>query len=158
MTIIVILLQVGINVGLIKGLPRKFNLGARIIAYSVGMILPFVLFAIVFLYRPIHYEVTDNDIVIHRPIGDYVIEIKHISKIGKLDHGIASTMRRTMASGGLFGYFGEVKDGRDQLYTFFATRRDRYVLIEMTEGNKYVLSPDDENFVKQLEPSLQKPM
>lgn len=155
-TIMVLLIHVGLAVKLITALEGKAALGIRVFAYTIGILLPLAFLVFTFLYSPKEYEVKDDKIIIGRPIGDFVIDISQISKVSIMDRGISSTFKRTFASGGLFGYFGEVKDGNDDLYQVFATRRDRYVLIETTEGQKFVLSPDDENFVKLLEPLIHK--
>lgn len=50
---------------------------------------------------------------------------------------------RTFGVGGLFGYWGMFSNSRIGRFRMFATRRDRTVLIETTEGKKIVITPDE---------------
>ncbi len=58
---------------------------------------------------------------------------------------------RTFGVGGLFGYYGEFVNWKLGNMTWYATRRDKTVLIETVDDKKLIVTPDEpEAFIKQL--------
>lgn len=62
---------------------------------------------------------------------------------------------RTFGVGGLFGYFGKFANAKLGNMTWYATRRDKTVLIKTAGNKKIILTPDDPNqFVADFNASL----
>lgn len=103
------------------------------------LIIPVVSFA----YRPASYTVTADALRIERPAGALVLARKDISgamRVGIHDLGVST---RLFGSGGFFGYYGLYTSGRFGKVTWYATRRDDFVFVEMNNGKKYLLTPDN---------------
>jgi hypothetical protein len=105
-------------------------------------VLLVVIVAVSFVYRPAGYTVTADALRIERPAGALVLARKDISgamQIGIRDLGISA---RVFGSGGFFGYYGLYTSGRFGKVTWYATRRDDFVFVELNNGKKYLLTPD----------------
>ena len=104
-----------------------------------------LIYLIVFLYRPLYYRITDNLLVIHRPISDIKINLIDIKSVELLDKKRLKGTIRTFGVGGLFGYWGKFTNSQIGTMTWYATRRDHAILITTTSNKKILLTPDDPN-------------
>lgn len=102
-----------------------------------------LIYLIVFLYRPLYYRITDNLLVIHRPISDIKINLIDIKSVELLDKKRLKGTIRTFGVGGLFGYWGKFTNSQIGAMTWYATRRDHAILITTTSNKKILLTPDD---------------
>lgn len=57
---------------------------------------------------------------------------------------------KTFGNGGLFGFYGEFKNDRYGYMTWYATKRSNYVMLETTEREKIVLTPDNVDMVTEI--------
>ncbi|MDB5281149.1 MAG: hypothetical protein JWO06_224 [Bacteroidota bacterium] len=122
---------------------------------AVGMTL-IVLFVVAvlfltFLISPQKYELTQNELIIKRPLSNVVIKIVDIASVGVIPNGEATFSLRTFGSGGFFGYFGRFYNSKFGNYSAYATRRSNRLLITTGEGRKIIITPDDLNMVSHLE-------
>ena len=112
---------------------------------TVGLLL---IYFFIFAFRPINYILTTEKLIIHRPLSNVKInrdEIKSIEQIAK--EKLGNTFR-TFGVGGLFGYFGKFANTKLGSMTWYATRRDKAVLITTSDNKKILLTPDNpEEFV-----------
>ena len=100
-----------------------------------------------YLHRPTQYQVDKDNIIIHRPIGNVEIKTSDINRVDRIHHDLL----KTASKGGAFGYFGtfETELGRIR---FYATRRDRMVMLTKHDKTKIILTPDHhEAFIEILE-------
>lgn len=116
-------------------------------------ILIFITFALViyfgiFLYRPVSYSLTDYKLIIHRPISDISIHRKDIVRVEQLGKDKLAWSIRTFGVNGLFGYFGKFANTQMGNMTWYATRRNKAVLVSTTDKKKIIVTPDEpEKFV-----------
>lgn len=113
------------------------------------IILVFVSFSLVltyalcYLFRPIEYQLTDSQLIIHRLLKDVVIERSDIADLRQLAPEQLSGSIRTFGVGGLFGYFGEFSNPKLGSMTWYATRRDNAILVTTNDNKRLLLTPDE---------------
>lgn len=104
-----------------------------------------------FLFKPTNYSLTNEEIIIHRPLKDIKIDRRIISSAGLLDKEKLKGTIRMFGVGGLFGYWGNFANSKIGSMTWYATRRNNTVLITTIKNKKIVLTPNDpESFVAAL--------
>jgi hypothetical protein len=104
-----------------------------------------------YLYRPLHYDLNSRELVIHRPLNPVVIPREDIEGVQLVDATEMKGTIRIFGVGGLFGYYGQFLNSRLGSMTWYATRRNKMVLLHTRDNTKIVLSPDEpEVFVSQF--------
>ena len=120
-----------------------------------AIFIPIFLFIIdlgVFIFRPISYIITDQEIIVNRLWKDVIINRKDIQNVEILDNDFSKRTIRTFGVGGMWGYFGKFIHDIIGTTTWYVTRRDKMVLLRLVDGKRMVLSPDDlEGFVNNFE-------
>ncbi len=116
-----------------EGLPNKF-----FIPVLLGAI-----YFISFAFRPVKYEVTAHGLIIHRPVSDVKIAGSKIKSVEIIEKEKTSWAIRVFGVGGLFGYYGKFANRQLGSMTWYATRRDKIVLLSTIDGRKIILTPDD---------------
>jgi Bacterial PH domain len=112
--------------------------------FQIGMTSFLVLiFSVTFAFRPIDYKITDAQLIIHRLIKDVVIEKSNIISVSVLDEKKVEWSIRTFGVGGYYGYFGKFANSKMGSMTWYATRKDKTVLIITADDEKIILTPDD---------------
>ena len=120
--------------------------GSFFIAILIG-----VVYFITYSFRPIDYEITDREIIIHRLIGNVKILREQIITAESIEKKKISWALRVFGVGGLFGYYGKFTNTQLGMMTWYATRRDKLILVKTQSGKKIILTPDDpEKFVEEL--------
>ena len=110
-----------------------------------------LIYGLSYAFRPAGYSVTAEELVIHRPLRDVRIKRSNIRSAEAVDPAEVSGAIRTFGVGGLFGYYGRFANFNLGRMTWYATRRDRTVLIRTADGRKIVVTPDDrEGFVAEM--------
>lgn len=102
-----------------------------------------LIYGLSYAFRPTGYSVTAEELVVHRPIGKVRIKRSDIQSAEAVDPAEVSGSIRTFGVGGLFGYYGRFANFNLGRMTWYATRRDRTVLVRAAQGRKIVLTPDD---------------
>ena len=111
----------------------------------------FLIYFISFAFSPINYEVSAQHLSIHRLLIDVNIDRNQIKSVELLDKEKLGWVFRTFGVGGLFGYYGKFANTKLGSMTWYATRRDKTVLIETLDKKKIILTPDEpEKFVAHL--------
>ena len=101
-----------------------------------------------FSFRPISYKLTDDKLIIHRPLSDIKIIRAEIEKVEQLDNEKLSWAFRVFGVGGLFGYWGKFSNTKLGSMTWYATRRNNAVLVTTIYNKKIILTPNEpEKFV-----------
>jgi hypothetical protein len=98
-------------------------------------------------YHPTSYEVTENGLLIHRPIGALTISKDEIVNIESIDPAKLRFGMRLFASGGFFGYFGLYSANSIGRYIRYTGHSKNLIMIE-TEKKRYVIGPDTEAFAQ----------
>jgi hypothetical protein len=74
--------------------------------------------------------------------GDAVIDLKEIELVRTVSKGEMGLPIRTFGNGGLFGFFGYYFSDRLGKMKWYATRTDNYVLVQLKNGKKLIITPD----------------
>ncbi len=98
-------------------------------------------------FHPTSYEVNDNGLLIHRPVGALTITKDQIVNIEPVDAAKLRFGLRLFASGGFFGYFGLYSSNSIGRYIRYTGHSKNLIMIE-TEKRRYVIGPDTETFAK----------
>lgn len=116
--------------------------------WDLGFFLFFMLILLyTYLHRPTEYQIDNNKIVIRRAIGNIEINIQDIERVDRLHHDLLKNYTR----GGAFGYFGNFDTDLGKI-KFYATRRDKLVMLTMKDKTKFILTPDQEDeFIDDVE-------
>lgn len=107
-----------------------------------------LIYFIAFAFRQINYNLTSDKLIIHRLFADIKIERDQIKSVELLDKNNIGFTIRTFGVGGLFGYFGKFSNSKLGSMTWYATRKDKTVLVQTISNKKIILTPDEpEKFV-----------
>ncbi len=112
---------------------------------TVGLL---IIYFIVFAFRPVKYSLTADNLIVHRLFSNVKIERSKIKSVELVDKEKLSWSVRIFGVGGFFGYFGKFANAKLGTMTWYATRKDRIVLVKMLNNKKIILTPDEpEKFV-----------
>lgn len=116
-----------------------------------GFFLFFMLILLfTYLHRPTKYLVDANRVVICRPVKNVEIDIQDIKLVNRIPHDLLKNSTR----GGALGYFGNFNSNLGKI-RFYATRRDRLVMLTKYDNSKIILTPDQEDqFIEALEMNI----
>jgi hypothetical protein len=114
---------------------------------SLAIIL-LLIYLICLLLKPINYQITEKELIIHRLIKNVHIKRTEIESLEVLEKSALSGSIRIFGVGGLFGWYGRFANKQLGTMTWYVTRRDKPILI-LTKSNKsIIISPDEvETFV-----------
>ncbi len=125
-------------------------LSEQMIVLPVLAVIIILAFILVYVYRPVSYTVTNDQLAINRIAGTVFISRAAIKKVDIINKKVVDGAVRTFGVGGLFGYFGKFSNSKIGAMTWYVSRMDKLVLIT-TESEKILVSPDDlEGFVTAL--------
>lgn len=96
-----------------------------------------------FAFRPINYAVTEQELIVRRLLWNVYIKRGDIKNIELLEAPEIRGAIRTFGVGGLWGYFGNFANFSLGRMTWYATRRDKPILVETTNNKKLILTPDE---------------
>jgi hypothetical protein len=103
-----------------------------------------------YLKRAIKYEVNHNNILIYRLLGNVVINNQDIDRVDRIHHDLLVNS----TSGGVFGYSGKFDTDLGKI-AFYATRRNKLIMLTKKDKTKIILTPDHEDeFIKDLEEGI----
>ena len=116
--------------------------------WYLGFFLFFMLILLyTYLHRPTQYQIENNNIVIRRPIGNVQINVKDIERVDRIHHDLL----KNSSKGGAFGYFGNFDTDLGKI-KFYATRRNKLVMLTKKDKTKLILTPDQEDeFIEDVE-------
>lgn len=112
------------------------------VPYLLTLILG-VTFLLCFILSPTGYSILDEELIIHRRFKNVVLRKSEINKAESVDSKRLKWVMRSLGVGGLFGYFGRFWNKEFGSMTWYVTNRNKFVLLEMKNGNRLFLSPDD---------------
>lgn len=125
----------------IIGLIGIFIADSAIVTLAVAILL-FTVFVIAYLFSPLSYRVTNDQLIIQRLAGNINISKSSITEVRMIQKKEVDGSLRTFGVGGLFGYFGNFSHPKLGVMKWYIKRMDRLVLIT-TDSGKLLLSPDD---------------
>jgi hypothetical protein len=146
LTIAVTLLFIGIAIG-----PKLFSKSENTEISIISVVVLFLIYGISYGLSPNSYEINDNSIVIKRLFKNVIVNRSQIKNVLKLESGKLSGAIRMFASGGLFGYFGTFWNKEFGTMTWYATRRDKAIMLITISNQKIILTPDEtDNFLNEF--------
>jgi hypothetical protein len=96
-----------------------------------------------YLFAPHSYSLSNNEIIINRPIKNRKINISDIEEVRIIPNTEIKGLIRTFGVGGVFGYFGRHYNSKLGSISLYATQRKNYILIRTKQGKKIVITPTD---------------
>jgi hypothetical protein len=124
-----------------------------IILITIAVIIILV-YTICFGFRITGYVLTTEAIIIKRPFKDVVLKIESVKDVFLAKKETMRWVLRTFGNGGLFGYFGEFRNGTFGAMTWYATRKSNYLILETIDSTKIVLTPDDITMASEIKKRL----
>lgn len=110
-----------------------------------------LIYFIAFVFRPISYVVTKEEIIVRRPLLNVHIKRADIKSAELIEGNKITGSIRTFGVGGLFGYYGNFANLSLGRMTWYATRKDKPVLIKTTDNKKIIFTPNEpDKFVNEL--------
>ena len=104
-----------------------------------------------FIFRPINYVVTKDELIVSRPLLNVHIKRSDIKSVELIEKNKIRRSLRTFGVGGLFGYYGNFVNFSLGRMTWYATRRDKPVLVKTADNKKLIFTPNDPGkFVNEL--------
>lgn len=146
LTVGITLLFLGITIG-----PKLFGKpGNTEIPIFISFVL-FLTYVISYSFSPKSYEINETNVIIKRAFNNVTLNRSQIKDILKIENGKLYWSIRTFGVGGLFGYFGKFWSKEFGNMTWYATRRDKAIMIITKENKKIVLTPDEvEKFINEF--------
>jgi len=125
------------------------DVGRAIPIYTTTACL--VIYFIAFAFRPIDYVVTKKEIIVRRPILNVHIKRTDIKSTELIERNKITGSIRTFGVGGLFGYYGNFANFSLGRMTWYATRKDKPVLVKTIDNKNIIFTPNDQDeFVSEL--------
>jgi len=95
-----------------------------------------------------YYQLTPDAVIIRRLFGNVKIKRSEITSIEIVEKENMGWIMRTFGVGGLFGYWGKFSSSKLGSMTWYATRKNKIVLITKINNKKIVITPDEaEQFI-----------
>ncbi len=102
-----------------------------------------LIYFLAFAFRPVNYVVTKDELIVRRPLLNVHIKRADIKSVELIDKNKIRGSIRTFGVGGLFGYYGRFANFSLGRMTWYATRRDKPVLVKTTDDKKIIFTPND---------------
>ena len=121
---------------------------------ALSILLFLVLFStylFCYVYRITAYELTNDQLIIHRPFKNKFIPVSLIWKAELPEKNALRWVIRTFGNGGLWGFYGQFSNTKIGGMTWYASRRSNMLMLHMKDGKKIVITPDEpEQFLNAL--------
>ena len=125
-----------------------------ILAFLFSTFLMMGIFGFCYFYRTMAFVVERDRIVIKRPVKDIIISIESIQEVFVATKESMRWTVRTFGVGGLFGYFGKFWNKEYGNMTWYATRRNNYIVVVTKKGKKIILTPDQLSMIDEIQRRL----
>lgn len=117
-------------------------------------LLVWSVFIFCYLFHPNSYSVNDLCLIIHRPIHSRQILLSDIRQIREVSKDEMSWAVRTFGNGGIFGYYGKFYNKTFGSMTWYASRRERFILLDLSNQEKIAITPDKPDFIFEIKERL----
>lgn len=125
------------------------NAGHAIPIYTTTALL--LIYFGAFAFRPINYATTESELIVDRLLFNVHIKRSAIKSCEVIEGNRIKGSIRMFGVGGLFGYYGNFSNFSLGCMTWYATRRDKVVLIRTLDNRNIIFTPDDpKKFVAEL--------
>jgi hypothetical protein len=113
--------------------------GARVLGGMLAASFA-VLIAAITAFVPLGYAVTDEAVVIRRPIRSIRIPLTRVSEARRIE---LTRIVRVFGVGGFFGAWGRFTSTQLDSFRAYVTQRGNLICLHLKDGDPVVLSPDD---------------
>lgn len=113
--------------------------GARVLSGILAAAFA-ILIAAIAAFVPLGYAVTEEAVVIRRPIRSIRIPLTRVSEARRIE---LTRIVRVCGVGGFFGTWGRFTSKQLKSFRAYVTQRGNLICLHLTEGDPVVLSPDD---------------
>ena len=94
------------------------------------------------------YQLTTDEIIVRRLFGNVKIKRSEILSVEIIEKEQMGWIIRTFGVGGLFGYWGKFSSSTLGSMTWYATRKNKIILIKTIKNKRIVITPNEmEQFV-----------
>jgi len=94
------------------------------------------------------YQLTPDEVIIRRLLGNVKIKRSEILSVEIIEKEQMGWLIRTFGVGGLFGYWGKFSSSKLGSMTWYATKKNRIILVKTINNKRIVITPDEmEQFV-----------
>ena len=115
-----------------------------VILHVIIIISQLLILIVTYGFAPSSYSLQNDAIIIHRKLfGDKKIDLSQVESIREITDGEMKGSIRTFGVGGLFGFFGYFRSRVLGSYRMYGSRWSNFVLIELRNGKKLLITPDD---------------
>lgn len=115
----------------------------------LGAIGAFVLLIVIFLngysLKASNYKIHENNLIVQFPFSKKSIPLTAIESAERIEKDKIKGSLRVFGNGGLFGYYGQFENKILGQMNWYITQKENLVLIQTTNGQKIVLSPNQPN-------------
>jgi hypothetical protein len=98
------------------------------------------------------YRADQKTLTIVAPFYNKTINKSDIQTAELIDTERLGSVIRTFGNGGLFGYYGWYSSSTIGPFFYYGTQKKNRILIEMKNGEKYVITPDDTSILSEIKP------
>jgi hypothetical protein len=106
-------------------------------------IVVIIIYAGAYLFRPVGYTVTPEELIVRRMVLSVHIRRSDILRVEQIDRKMIRGSIRTFGVGGLFGYYGYFSNMTLGRMLWYVTSRDKPVLVTTRENRKIIVTPDN---------------
>lgn len=130
-----------IFVTVIGGNVFLFRSGAYLVSI-ICILLMVGIYITVYLFRVTGYQITRDRLIVYRPLKNKIISRSDITRGRKVEKDELSWSLRNFGNGGFFGYTGLFSNKKIGAMRWYATRRDKGVLLQTNDAYTILLTPD----------------
>ena len=117
------------------------------VMYIGGFLIYLIFLFIISMFKPLKYELGNNNLIIHRLMGKIIIKTSDIKRIERINFDLVKNEIRSE----VLGYVGKLGISAGNI-NWFGTRKDKLILILLLDNTKILVTPDKyEEFYKELE-------
>ncbi|AHF18004.1 PH domain-containing protein [Niabella soli] len=96
------------------------------------------------------YGIDNEALSVCRPFGKKQFPLATVTSASIIDPKLLRWSWRVFGSGGMFGYYGRFSNKHFGMMTWYLTSRNKVVYLQLENGKKIMISPDDpEGFLRE---------
>lgn len=120
--------------------------------YIGGGLLIFFALMYVYVYGnlPTRFLISDDRIVLDAPFKKRIIRLDDIIAVRLLENEDIKGLVRAWGSSGIFGEWGYYYSSRIGSVKVYARRSKNWILITTSKNGKYIIAPDDPEFINYI--------
>jgi|GEM_PF-2108245 len=134
----------------IMGLINSQGKLSIVLMHSTILLLMIGIILFAYLFAPRAYSITENYLIIHRPISNKVFSLQSIDDIRQINKNEMKVLIQTLGITSVLGKYSRNYSHHFGNVMFYATKRDNYVLISFNNTKKILITPDELSIIDYL--------